>query len=112
LDTVLELRNSIHTRESSGLWPRCAVSLDYVKQLLQALDVMPEEELPPKEILTEQEMRILLLISSGLSNKEIAHRLNITNETVKSHIKNVYRKLRVNNRVQALHCAKDLKIMA
>jgi LuxR family maltose regulon positive regulatory protein len=87
-------------------------SLAYVKQLLHALDVMPEEELPPKEILTEQEMRILLLISSGLSNKEIAHRLNITDETVKSHIKNVYRKLRVNNRVQALHRAKDLKIMA
>ncbi|MFC5530528.1 response regulator [Cohnella yongneupensis] len=58
------------------------------------------------ERLTEQETKVLRLIASGLSNKEIARNLNITSETVKTHIKNVYRKLRVNNRVQALQRAK------
>lgn len=71
----------------------------------------PEEELSLKDILTEQETRIVRLISDGLSNKEIADQLNIKAETVKSHIKNVYRKLNVNNRVQALQRAKELKIL-
>ncbi|MCR8635668.1 LuxR C-terminal-related transcriptional regulator [Paenibacillus radicis (ex Xue et al. 2023)] len=87
------------------------VSLAYVKQLLQALNIISQEDLPVKEALTEQETRVLLLVADGLSNKEIAHSLNISGETVKSHIKNLYRKLRVNNRVQALQCAKELKIL-
>jgi two-component system LytT family response regulator len=71
----------------------------------------PEEELSLKVILTEQETKIVLLITDGLSNKEIAYHLNITVETVKSHIKNLYRKLNVNNRVQLLQRAKELKIL-
>jgi LuxR family maltose regulon positive regulatory protein len=86
-------------------------SLPYVRKLLLAMNITLEEDQPPKELLTEQEMRILLLITDGLSNKQIADRLNITFETVKSHIKNVYRKLSVNNRVQALQRAKELRIL-
>jgi DNA-binding CsgD family transcriptional regulator len=41
----------------------------------------------------------------------MAEHLNITAETVKFHIKNVYRKLNVNNRVQALQRARELKIL-
>ncbi|NOU94503.1 hypothetical protein GC093_14940 [Paenibacillus sp. LMG 31456] len=85
--------------------------LAYVKQLLQALNITPEEDLSLKELLTEQETRIVLLVADGLSNKEIALRLNITGETVKSHIKNLYRKLSVNNRVQALQRAKEINIL-
>ncbi|THF72620.1 response regulator transcription factor [Cohnella fermenti] len=55
-----------------------------------------------KSMLTEQEERIVALIAEGLSNKEIARRLNVTSETVKSHLKNCFRKLEVNNRVQLL----------
>ncbi|MCD9025032.1 response regulator transcription factor [Cohnella silvisoli] len=63
------------------------------------------------EILTEQETKVLRLIADGLSNKEIVPRLNITGETVKFHIKNVYRKLGVNNRVRALQRARELRIL-
>jgi LuxR family maltose regulon positive regulatory protein len=87
------------------------VSLAYVKQLLQALNITQENEMSLKEPLTEQETKILLLVTNGMSNKEIAQRLSITSETVKSHIKNLYRKLSVNNRVQALQRAKELKIL-
>lgn len=87
------------------------VSMAYVKQLLQAMNVTSEEERSLKETLTEQEVRILLLIGSGLSNKEVAHHLNITSETVKSHIKNMYRKLGVNNRVQALQLVQQLETL-
>lgn len=63
------------------------------------------------EILTEQETKVLRLIADGLSNKEIVPHLNITAETVKFHIKNVYRKLGVNNRVRALQRATELRIL-
>jgi len=105
LSAYLKVHSSLLKNNSSP------VSLAYVKKLLQALHVPPEEELSLKEILTEQETKVLLLIAGGLSNKEIAPRLNITGETVKSHIKNVYRKLGVNNRVQALQRAKELMIL-
>jgi LuxR family maltose regulon positive regulatory protein len=106
LSAYLKVKQGSHLRDTPS------VSSAYVRQLLQALNVTPEEVLSLKEILTEQETRVLLLITNGLSNKEIAHRLNITTETVKSHIKNVYRKLGVNNRIQALQHAKLLKILA
>jgi two-component system LytT family response regulator len=70
-----------------------------------------EEELFHQEILTEQEMKVLRLIADGLSNKEIVPRMNITGETVKFHIKNLYKKLGVNNRVRALQRARDLRII-
>lgn len=59
------------------------------------------------EHLTEQELRVVRLIAEGLSNKQIADRLNIASETVKWHIKNSYRKLGVGNRVLLLHRAKE-----
>ncbi|MCY9665698.1 response regulator transcription factor [Paenibacillus alginolyticus] len=73
-----------------------------------AMEIVRQDQ----EILTGQESRIVRLITAGLSNKEIANELNVSAETVKTHIKNVYRKLQVNNRVQALQRAKDLNIIA
>lgn len=67
---------------------------------------------PAEALLTEQETKVLRLIAEGLSNKEIVPRLNITAETVKFHVKNIYRKLGVNNRVRALQRAIELKILA
>lgn len=87
------------------------VSLEYVRQLLQAFTVIQVEDKSHKVLLTEQETKVLLLIGDGLSNKEIAVSLNITAETVKFHIKNVYRKFGVNNRVQALQHAKQLMLI-
>ena len=48
--------------------------------------------------LTQREHQIITLVSSGLSNKEIARRLNLTEATVKTHLHNIYRKARVQNR--------------
>jgi LuxR family maltose regulon positive regulatory protein len=53
------------------------------------------------ETLSPREHHILTLISQGLSNKEIARNLGITAETVKSHVKNIFAKLGVQNRAQA-----------
>jgi DNA-binding NarL/FixJ family response regulator len=55
--------------------------------------------------LTERELEILQLVTSGATNSEIARRLWITQQTVKFHVSNIYRKLDVNNRTEACHYA-------
>jgi two-component system nitrate/nitrite response regulator NarL len=56
---------------------------------------------PDEAGLTEQERRILDLIASGYSNKLIARELNITESTVKVHVKHLLRKLNLRSRVEA-----------
>jgi two-component system LytT family response regulator len=73
--------------------------------------VTTEEGLARNERLTEQEIKVLQLIAVGLSNKEIARRLGIGDETVKYNIKKMYKRLKVHNRVQAVLRAEELKIM-
>jgi DNA-binding NarL/FixJ family response regulator len=55
----------------------------------------------PINTLTRREWQILTLVSEGMSNAEIAQRLWVTEQTVKFHLSNVYRKLGVSNRTQA-----------
>ncbi len=52
--------------------------------------------------LTEREIDVLKLISEGFNNDEIAEKMFISKNTVKSHIKNIYVKLDVKNRIQAI----------
>lgn len=51
--------------------------------------------------LTKREHEILVLISSGKYNSEIAHKLGISERTVKNHLYSIYKKLEVNDRTQA-----------
>lgn len=53
--------------------------------------------------LTEREKEILLLLSEGLRYKEIADKLFLSTETVRTHIRNIYEKLQVNSRTEALN---------
>jgi NarL family two-component system response regulator LiaR len=56
---------------------------------------------PTPEPLTEREVEVLLLVAQGLSNQEIAEKLNITAATVRTHVSNIMGKLYLANRVQA-----------
>jgi len=49
-------------------------------------------------LLTSRERQIIRLVSEGLSNKQIARRLNITDGTIKVHLHHIFEKLRVENR--------------
>jgi len=51
--------------------------------------------------LTEREIEIVQLIAQGLSNKEVAHRLNLTEGTVKSYVSQMLTKLKVSTRTEA-----------
>ncbi|WP_095589971.1 response regulator transcription factor [Actibacterium ureilyticum] len=69
----------------------------------------PEEadEHPLAKRLTPREMDVLRGLSTGKSNKEIARDLDLTEPTIKLHMKTLYRKLGVNNRTQAAITARD-----
>ncbi len=63
------------------------------------------------EPLTEREREVLQLIGTGLSNSEIAEELVIAITTVKTHIKNIYGKLNVHGRFQAIERARELNLI-
>lgn len=55
--------------------------------------------------LTDREREILVLITHGLNNREIADRLTISRSTVKNHVSNIFSKLNVSNRAEAVALA-------
>ena len=65
---------------------------------------------PAATLLTRKEMETLLLLTTGSSTEHIAQELKVSPHTVKTHLYNLFRKIRVSNRVQAVHWAAQNKI--
>ncbi|RJP81355.1 MAG: hypothetical protein C4522_05555 [Desulfobacteraceae bacterium] len=63
------------------------------------------------EPLSKREVEVLRLISTGMSNQEAADKLFIARNTVKRHVSNIYGKLDVTSRIQAIHRAKENNII-
>jgi LuxR family maltose regulon positive regulatory protein len=87
-------------------------SMTYAKKILSAFKAV----IPPKteglmDPISEREMEVLHLIAAGLSNREIAEKLFISLNTVKTHTKNINSKLDVNSRLKAVARAKELKLI-
>src|SRR4029079_13302388 len=61
--------------------------------------------------LTKREGEILQLVAEGYSNSQLAKRLWVTEQTVKFHLSNIYRKLDVANRTQAAARARQLRLI-
>ena len=98
----------------------------YVSKLLDAFETTTKDEKeeikfhpssiarsvqPLIEPLTEREREVLRLIAAGRSNPEIATELVIAVTTVKTHVKNIYGKLNVDNRFQAAARAQELNLL-
>lgn len=62
-------------------------------------------EVPPRSDLTERELEVLALVARGLANKEVASAIGRTDETVKIHLKNIFTKLGVSDRTEAVTVA-------
>jgi LuxR family maltose regulon positive regulatory protein len=64
------------------------------------------------ERLSDRERDMLLLLVNGITNREIAGQLFVSENTVKFHLKNIYSKLGVSNRLQAINTARALRLIA
>ena len=77
----------------------------------QEFDLADDDKQPLIDPLSERELELLQLLADGLSNQEIAELLIIAIGTVKAHTVNIYRKLNVNSRMQAVARARDLRLL-
>ena len=97
------------------------IAPDYVSQLLEVQNPKSKIQNQPQsdprlsplnlelvEALSPRELEVLHLIAAGYTNREIAERLFVAVSTVKTHVNNIYGKLNVNNRVQALRARRSL----
>lgn len=75
---------------------------------------LPADDIPQSQslVLTEREQQMLQLIADGYSNKGIARSLGISFETVKWHLKQVYEKLQVSGRIQAINQAREWNLLS
>jgi LuxR family maltose regulon positive regulatory protein len=64
-----------------------------------------------REPMSERELEVLALLAAGKSNRQIASELFVALSTVKTHIKNIYGKLGVHSRIQAVSRARDLGLL-
>ena len=109
--------------EMAGLLVRLrqkGVAQAFIARILAAFPDENKDEKPPQtangtdspivESLTARELDVLGLLAQGLTNKEIAQQLVISPGTVKQHAYNLFQKLQVSNRQQAVKRAYDLDI--
>jgi LuxR family maltose regulon positive regulatory protein len=85
----------------------------YAKKILSAFQLKRafETESGYEEHLSNRELEVLKLIAVGFSNKKIMAALFISSSTVKTHLKNIYGKLDVHSRTEALVKAKELSLL-
>ncbi len=93
----------------------------YVQQLLAAFPVDEAKQANPSETealtseliepLSKREIEVLQLIAEGLTNQEIANRLYLSLNTVKVHTRNIYGKLGVHHRTEAVAKARAWGIL-
>jgi LuxR family maltose regulon positive regulatory protein len=111
---ILDLLNTLHVQYRSAHTP--AYSQPYLDAVIAAFPFnealpskKPEFDLP--EPLTVREMEVLRLIASGLSNKEAAAKLVLSEGTIKTHIHNLMGKLDAQSRTQAIARARELNLI-
>jgi LuxR family transcriptional regulator, maltose regulon positive regulatory protein len=90
------------------------IQVKYVSKLLAAFgetnSLLPSSPALPEQ-LSRREIEILRLIKSGMSNRLIAKALTVEESTIKTHINNLYSKLGVQSRTQAIARAAELSLL-
>jgi NarL family two-component system response regulator LiaR len=92
-EDLVQAIHQIHRGESS-LHPTIA------RKVLEEI-THPSDRPPTPDPLTKREAEVLLLVAEGLSNQDIARKLNISDATVRSHVSNIMSKLHLATRIQA-----------
>lgn len=100
----LTLVQAIKAVHGGGLWiDKELPSAEAFEEIARA-QATPHESEPANEAvksLTKRELEILRLVAEGLTNEEIGKRIFISEKTVKTHLTNIFDKLKVNNRFKA-----------
>jgi len=73
-----------------------------IAKLLKRATIAPAGEHKASELLSEREAEVLKLVTSGMSNKEIAEKLFLSQRTIKAHLTNIFNKLNVASRSEAI----------
>jgi NarL family two-component system response regulator LiaR len=73
-----------------------------IAKLLKRAMIAPVEERKASDLLSERESEVLRLVALGMSNKEIAGKLFLSQRTVKAHLTNIFNKLNVASRSEAI----------
>lgn len=112
IDTSVILRDVLQTFHAT-----LAIDHPLAAYVLDLLNCYPEQAVAASNLdhlplLSEREQEVLFMVSIGSPNKAIARTLAISTETVKWHLKNIYLKLAVSSRTQALIRAKELGMIA
>jgi LuxR family maltose regulon positive regulatory protein len=113
IDEGASMRKLLHQAAEQG------ILVAYVGELLAALEQETREggliSATPlhalAEPLSKRELEILRLLTTQLSSTEIAEALTVSANTVRFHIKNIYSKLNVHRRADAVHRAKELRLV-
>lgn len=94
--------NAIATIRDGKPW----IQREFTEQLFDVISDLSRIAIPPSvQILSLREREILRLVAEGMSNKEIANRLNLSVQTVKVYLTRIFHKLGVRNRVEAAQYA-------
>jgi LuxR family maltose regulon positive regulatory protein len=106
----------VATNERLSGDPKCTTK-QYIGHLLKAFEAEPfystkqiGQMSSMLEPLSDRELEVFKLLEGGLSNQEMAANLHISLNTVKAHLKSIYGKLGVNNRVQAVAKGRELHL--
>jgi LuxR family maltose regulon positive regulatory protein len=107
VDEGLPIQELLRRSASAGAASRGPLA-EYAQQLLAAFAAPAANGASPALRLTARELQILRLLAAGLSNREIAAHLVVAPATLKRHVSNLYLKLEVHSRTQALARAAEL----
>jgi DNA-binding NarL/FixJ family response regulator len=97
-----ELAKAIRTTHAGELWAPRKLLTQVVETLCQRVDELQGSLSELRQVLTDREQEVVLRAAQGLTNTSIAMQLGISPKTVKTHLQNAFRKLKVSRRVQLL----------
>ncbi len=98
--THADLVKAIRTTHAGELWAQRKVLTQVLEHLRQKIRELQGPPLELRETLTDREREIVIWVMQGMLNKEIAMQLGISEKTVKAHLRNIFRKLKVSRRAQ------------
>ncbi|SFM10908.1 Serine/threonine protein kinase [Paenibacillus sp. 1_12] len=112
------LSSGVFSLERLGVLRMLAMQVFYAKRLIAESNPRPvlfglglDTPASASGLLSIRELEVLQWMASGLSNREIAERLNIARETVKVHARNIYDKLAVSGRMKAVDAGRSLGLI-